>query len=78
MKTIEQILELTKNPYYELQPDEQAVLDDFLSKKRVEDSKKSQKKNSKKSDKQTNVHVRNLVPKMIPHVEYAPEDTDAS
>ena len=48
MKTIEQLLFLSKNPYYKLRPEEQEVLDDFLLKKQEEDSQKSQKKSSKK------------------------------
>lgn len=64
MKTIEQLLALSKNPYYTLLPAEQEVLDNFLLKKQEEDSQKSQKKSSKKSSKSTPVTVRNIVPKV--------------
>ena len=66
MKTIEQLLFLSKNPYYKLRPEEQEVLDDFLLKKQEEESQTSQKKSSKKSTKNTNVRVRNVVKKTIP------------
>lgn len=77
MKTIEQLLELSKNPYYKFTQDEQMVLDDFLSKKRAKDSETKQNPNSKPSDKSTDVRVRNIVPKVIPGVPDAPEPTDA-
>ena len=63
MKTIEQLLFLSKNPYYKLRPEEQEVLDDFLLKKQEEESQTSQKKSSKKSTKNTNVRVKNVVQK---------------
>lgn len=63
MKTIEQLLELSKNPYYIFTEDEKAVLDDFLLKKRDTDSKQSQSTSSNKSSKKTNVRVRNIVKK---------------
>lgn len=66
MKTIEQLLELSKNPYYTFTNDEKAVLDDFLLKKQEKELKKSQKKNSKSSGKSTPVRVRNIVTKTIP------------
>ena len=69
MKTIEQLLFLSKNPYYKLTNDEKAVLDDFLSKKQEEDSKSSRKTSSKRSTKNTNVRVRNIVDKTIPEPE---------
>lgn len=69
MKTIEQLLELSKNPYYKFTNDEKAVLDDFLSQKKERDSKNSQKKNSPTSDKNTPVRVRNIVERTIPDVE---------
>lgn len=69
MKTIEQLLFLSKNPYYKFTNDEKAVLEDFLLKKQEEDSKTSQKKNSKQSTKNTNVRVRNVVDKTIDYPE---------
>lgn len=78
MKTIEQLLELTKNPYYKFTADEQAVIDDFLSKKRAKDSQTKQNPNSTISDKSTDVHVRNIIPKVVPRVPDAPEPTDVS
>lgn len=77
MKTIEQLLTLSKNKYYKFTNDEKAVLDDFLSKRPDDGSKSSQKKNSKKSSGKTNVRVRNIVPKTVPSVEDAPEPSDA-
>lgn len=73
MKTIEQLLFLSKNPYYKLTNDEKAVLDDFLSKKQEDESKTSRKKKSKRSDNDTPVRVRNIVEKTIPQPEEAPE-----
>jgi hypothetical protein len=61
MKTISQLLELSKNKYYKLLADEQKVLDDFLAKQREKLSKRSQKKNSTDSSKKINVTVRNIV-----------------
>jgi ERCC4-type nuclease len=81
MKTIEQLLQLSKNPYYVFQPDEQRLLDDFLSKKQASTSKKSRKKSSKESSEKTNVRVRNIVEKVIPSVpestKNATEDTES-
>lgn len=65
MKTIAQLLFLTKNPHYKLTNDEQAVLDDFLLMKQAEESKRLQKKSSKRLEKLTNVRVRNIVEKTI-------------
>ena len=76
MKTIEQLLELSKNPYYKFTPDEQQVLDDFLVKRRAKPSKNSQNQNSKNSEESTLVTVRNIVPKTVDRVEDAPEPTD--
>ncbi len=73
MKTIQQLLELSKNPYYVFMEDEQVVLDDFLSKKRAKDSKKSQKKSSNESGGKTPVIVRNIVPKVDTYPPEAPE-----
>lgn len=75
MKTIEQLLELSKNPYYTFTNDEKAVLDDFLSKQKEDDSKSSAKKKKKSSDKNTPVRVRNIVNKTIPAPHDAPEET---
>lgn len=83
MKTIEQLLALSKNPYYHFSPEEEKKLNDFLSKKKAKGSKKSAGSYSKNSDKDTpvtadedderqssgdSVKVRNLVPKTIPGV----------
>lgn len=73
MKTIEQLLALTKNPYYKFTNDEKAVLDDFLSQKPAKNSKTNQKKNSKSSDNDTPVRVRNIVPKVNTYPPEAPE-----
>lgn len=78
MKTIEQLLELSKNPFYTFTNDEKAVLDDFLSKKQAKASKNSQQKNSTNSGSNTPVRVRNVVPKMVDDVEDAPEGQDVS
>jgi len=69
MKTIEQLLDLSKNPYYKFTNDERAVLDDFLLKRREEDSQSKQKKSSKSSENDTPVRVRNIVEKTVPQVE---------
>lgn len=73
MKTIQQLLELSKNPFYKFTTDEQEVLNDFLSQKPVTTLKKLPKKNSKKSSKKTRVIVRNVVKKVDT---YAPEATE--
>lgn len=66
MKTVEQLLSLSKNPFYKFTDDEMAVLDDFLSKKRAKDLENNQKKNSQPSESDTPVIVRNIVRKTIP------------
>lgn len=73
MKTIQQLLELSKNPYYKLTAEEQEVLNDFLFQKQVIQSKPSVKKPLKKSSKKTRVIVRNVVKKVDT---YAPEATE--
>lgn len=73
MKTIQQLLELSKNPYYQFLPDEQAVLDDFLLKQKEKDSQTSQEKSSTESSEKTRVTVRNIVKKTLP---VAPESND--
>ena len=73
MKTIEQLLALSNNPYYKFTNDERAVLDDFLLRKQEKESKKQQKKNLRNSDTSTPVRVRNIVPKTIDDVEDALE-----
>lgn len=78
MKTIEQLLFLSKNPYYKLTEDEKQVLDDFLLKKQEEESKTSPKKSSKKSTKNTNVRVRNIVEKTVPQPDEFEEVQDGS
>lgn len=75
MKTIQQLLELSKNPYYILSADEQEVLNDFLFKKQDTISKVSPKKSSKKSSKKTRVIVRNIVKKVDT---YAPEAAETA
>jgi len=75
MKTIEQLLQLSKNPFYKFSPEEEQVLNDFLFKKQGSDSSDSQKKSSPKSDEGTlvtatdTVKVKNVVEKTIPQVE---------
>ena len=76
MKTIEQLLFLSKNPYYKLSYEEQQVLDDFLLKKQESESESSPKKNSKRLEKLTNVRVRNIVEKTIPGPEEFEEVQD--
>ena len=73
MKTIEQLLDLTKNPYYKFTDAEQAVLDDFLSQKQDTDSQKSHSTSSVKSLRETPVRVRNIVEKTVPEVEESGE-----
>lgn len=63
MKTIDQLLELAKNPYYKFTQQEQEILDDFLLKKSEKDSETSQETNSKKSSDKTPVTVKNIVKK---------------
>ena len=63
MKTIEQLLKLSQNPFYKLLPEEQEVLDNFLSEKRASDSQNSQKKNLNELSENTLVTVRNVVEK---------------
>jgi hypothetical protein len=70
MKTIQQLLELSKNPHYKFMPDEQRVLDDFLAKRRDSRSKKSQEENSNESSQKTPVTVKNVVEKVDT---YAPD-----
>ena len=57
MKSIEQLLELKKNPYYQFSPEEQGRLNDFLSKN--SEQKTQQKDNSNDSEKNTPVTVLN-------------------
>lgn len=78
MKTIEQLLELSKNPFYKFTAAEKEVLDDFLSKKQEKESKKSQKQSSKPSDSNTPVRVRNVVQKTVPSVKDAPEPSETA
>lgn len=70
MKTIEQLLELSKNPYYKFMPDEQRRLDAFLSKKQAIRSVPSQEESSNELGPNTRVTVRNIVQKVDT---YAPE-----
>lgn len=78
MKTIEQLLELSKNPYYKFTPSEQAVLDDFLLKEQAKHSTDSLKQKENKSGKNSPVTVHNIVPKVIDRVQDAVEPTDAA
>lgn len=64
MKSINQLLELVKNPHYKLMPDEQKVLDDFLEKQRASRLKKYQEESSNESSEKTPVTVRNIVEKV--------------
>lgn len=64
MKTIEQLLFLSKNPYYKLSDEEKAVLDDFLEKKRAKATKSSPKKSEKNLERNTPVTVKNIVEKV--------------
>ena len=73
MKTIEQILELTKNPYYKFTPEEMVMLNDFLLTQRATNSKTSLKTDSGKSSQKTRVTVRNIVKKVDT---YPPESPD--
>lgn len=70
MKTIQQLLHLSKNPFYKFSPDEKAVLDDFLLQPLDSLMKKSQKKHLKRLSPRTHVTVRNIVKKVDT---YAPE-----
>ena len=72
MKTIQQLLDLSKNPFYRFTDAEQAVLDDFLSQKQEPDSKKSQKESSTESLQKTRAIVRNVVKKADT---YPPEES---
>lgn len=63
MKTIQQLLELSKNPFYKFTDSEQAVLDDFLSQKQASDSETSQQESSTESSQKTRAIVRNVVKK---------------
>lgn len=73
MKTIEQLLDLSKNPFYKFTNDEKAVLDDFLSQQKADPSTSSTKKKENSSDKSTPVRVRNVVEKTVPEVEESGE-----
>tara|TARA_B100001250_G_scaffold371758_1_gene356775 strand:+ start:333 stop:620 length:288 start_codon:yes stop_codon:yes gene_type:complete len=57
MKSIEQLLALKKNPYYQFTPEEAAALEVFLSKKPAK--KTQQKNNGKKSEKNIPATVLN-------------------
>lgn len=76
MKTIEQLLQLSKNPYYRFTNDEKAILDDFLEKRREEVSTSSTKKKESNSGSSTPVRVRNIVTKTILQPEDAPEPSE--
>jgi hypothetical protein len=75
MKTIEQLLQLSKNPYYKFLPEEKEVLDDFLLKGTAPVSTTSQKTNLNKSSKKTRAIVRNIVKKAAT---YPPEADESS
>lgn len=74
MRSIEQILFLSKNPHYKLTDEEERALDDFLSKKSTKAGTKQQKRKKSTSDSSTRVRVRNIVPRTVPKVKEAPED----
>lgn len=57
MKSIEQLLQLKENPYYQLSPEEKARLDVFLFEKQVQQSQP--KKNGKDSEKNIPATVLN-------------------
>lgn len=78
MKTIEQLLELSKNPYYKFTASEQAVLDDFLESEQAKHSIDSHKKKDNKYTTSSPVTVHNIVPKVIDRVKDAVEPTDAA
>lgn len=61
MKTINQLLELAKNPHYKFMPDEKRVLDAFLAKQQAKRLKQLQEENSNESSEKTPVTVRNVV-----------------
>lgn len=63
MKTIQQLLQLSRNPFYKFSPEEKAVLDNFLLSPVDSPMTTSQKKRLKKSLQQTRVVVRNVVEK---------------
>lgn len=75
MKTIQQLLQLAKNPHYKLMPDEKRALDAFLAKQADEQSTRSQKRSSNRSSRKTPVTVRNVVQKVDT---YAPEAHSSS
>ena len=64
MKTIQQLLELSKNPYYKFTPSEQAVLDDFLLKQQDKTLQPLLKVASRKPSAKTRATVRNIVKKV--------------
>lgn len=68
MKSVEQLLKLSENPFYKMTAAEEKVLDDFLLKKKEEDSKASRKKSEKHSEGNTPVRVRNIVERTVPEV----------
>ncbi len=78
MKTIQQLLELSNNPYYVFTNEEKQVLDDFLVKKREKDLKNSRTQKDSNSSKNTAVRVRNIVPRTIPGLPDAPEGSTVS
>lgn len=57
MKTVEQLIELSKNPYYQFSPAEQKLLNDFLAKN--SDTQTQAKKNGKDSEKNIPATVLN-------------------
>jgi hypothetical protein len=62
MKTIEQLIQLSNNPYYKFSPEEKSRLNDFLSKKSEQSSQ--HKNNGKDSEKNIPATVLNKnVPK---------------
>ena len=65
MKTTEQLIELSRNPYYEFSPEEKKRLNAFLAKKSEQSTPaKSSGKNSEQSTRAT-VHNKNRVAKEV-------------
>ena len=62
-KPIEQLLELSKNPYFTLSDEEQARLDAFLSKKSAQQSRQKTSGNDSERNIPATVINRNIVRK---------------
>ena len=79
MKSIEQLLELSNNPYYQFSPEEKARLDAFLFKKSAQfNQQKNSDKNSEKNIPATVIN-KNVVKKetgKIPTVDNIVKDDE--